>query len=213
MKKGFIIGFVTASLLWAVVFLLPILVPQAVSRALFSFLDISAPVQRVDYLLVPSGSLFYRLPYAMGLLDEHLADTIVLTVTEPSKWRKDTRKYFDEDLTEGSLVLRLLRAHGVGDTQVLFLGQSRSTWQDARLFTRFMKEHPAARASAVSDGYHLRRFRLSITRSDESAAPRISYVASSTFDDLLRRDTEYSDAYQLIFKEWIKLIFYALGRA
>jgi uncharacterized SAM-binding protein YcdF (DUF218 family) len=213
MKRGFIIGFAAATATWIAIILLPILMPQTVSRTLFSFLDVSEPPRRVDYLLVPSGSLFYRLPFAVGLLNQRMADTIVLTVTEPPKWRKEAKKYSDDDFTEGSLVLRLLRSHGICDTQVVFLGQSRSTWQDARLFTHFMSAHPAAAAAAVSDGYHLRRLRLSFDRSDEPGAKHVFYIASSTFDDLLRRDTEYSDAYQQVFKEWIKLAFYYLGRA
>lgn len=213
-KRGFAYGFLSCAIIWASTLLVPLFMPRAVSRTLFSLLDISTPPARADYLFVPSGSLFYRLPFAIDLLNQHLGDTLVLTVTEPTRWRREIRNYADEDLTEGSLVFKLLRSRGVtGDTQVVFLGESRSTWQDAKLFSEFLSKHPGATAIAVSDGYHLRRIRLAVTRTDPNVALRTSYAASSTFDDLLHRDTEHSDAYQQVFKEWIKLIFYAVGRA
>ncbi|OGH61017.1 MAG: hypothetical protein A3G34_17000 [Candidatus Lindowbacteria bacterium RIFCSPLOWO2_12_FULL_62_27] len=213
MRKGFVYGFLAACLVWTAILVTPLVMPKAVSRTIFSFLDVSQEPRRVDYLLVPSGSLFYRLPFAVGLMDRRLGDTLVLTVTEPPRWRREMRDIAGEDLTEGSLVLKLLRSHGVSETQVVFLGQSRSTWQDARLFSDFLAARPAATALAVSDGYHLRRIRLSMARTNAAAEQRVLYIASSTFDDLLRRDNESSDAYQQVFKESIKLIFYALGRA
>jgi len=214
LKRGFAYGFLSCAVIWISTLLVPLFMPKAVSRTLFSFLDISTPPKKADYLFVPSGSLFYRLPFAIDLLNQHLGDTLVLTVTEPARWRREIRNDSDEDLTEGSLVFKLLRSRGItGDTQVLFLGESRSTWQDARLFSDFLSKHPHATAIAVSDGYHLRRIRLSVNRTNSKVGDRTSYAASSTFDDLLHRDTEYSDAYQQVFKEWIKLIFYAVGRA
>lgn len=213
MKRGFFLGALTASLIWVVVLSMPFMVPQQLSRTMFSLLDVSVPPSRADYIFVPSGSLYYRMPFAIGLMNRHLADTMVLTVTEPSRWRREVRNITDADVTEGSLVLRLLRTHGVDESQVIFLGESRSTWQDARLFSEFMGKHPGATAMVVSDGYHMRRLRLSFGRTNEQVAARITCVSSSNFDDLLSRDTEYSDVYQLIFKEWFKLVFYVLGRA
>lgn len=210
-RRGFLCGFAVSSILWIALLATPIVMPQAVSRTLYSFLDISTPPRRADYLFVPAGSLFYRLPFAVNLLHQRLGDTLVLTVTEPSKWRREIRNYADEDMTEGSLVLKLLRSHGVGDTQVIFLGETRSTLQEAGLLTEFLSKRPASTATAVSDGYHLRRIRLSLTRSNPEVSRTVSYTASSTFDDLLQRDVEISDVYQQIFKEWIKLIFYAIG--
>ena len=213
-KRYFFLGALAASLVWIAVLSTPLFIPKAVSRTLFSFLDVSGPPSRADFIMVPSGSLFYRLPFAADLLHRNLGDTLILTVTEPSAWRKQARQWAGVgEVTEGSMVLRLLRTHNVSDTQVVFLGESRSTWQDARLFCDFLAAHPTATAMAVSDGYHLRRLRLSVSRTDPNAAQRVSYVSSSSFDDMLTRDTESSDSYQQIFKEWIKLIFYTLGRA
>jgi len=206
-------GVIAASGFWLIIFSLPILIPDRVSRAIFSYLDISNPPRPADYLLVPSGNLFHRLPAAITLLSEHFGDTLILTVTEPSRWRKEARQYTDEDITEGPMVLRLLRSRGVGDTQVIFLGESRSTWQDAEMFSEFLSRRPTARALAISDGYHLRRLRFSIHRVDPMVSGRIGFVSSSSYADFAKRGGEPSDLYQVIFKEWIKLVFYALGRA
>ena len=214
MKREFWFGFFAACLIWIFALTVPLLfVPQPLSRALFSLLDVSSPPARADYVLVPSGNLFYRLPHAIALLHHHLGDTLLLTVTEPARWRRDAQNFTEESVTESSLVIRLLRMNGIGDTQVIFLGESRSTWQDARLFSDFLADRPAANATVVSDGFHLRRIRLSFTRTNPAVAARVSYAASSSFDDLLRRDVEVSDTYQMIFKECIKFVFYFIGRA
>lgn len=213
MKRGFVYGVICSSLVWGAVLLLPILIPESVARALHSYLDISTPPERADYILVPSGSMFYRLPFAVNLLHQRLGDTLVLTVTEPSQWKREAKKSYGVDLTEGSTVLQLLRAEGVGETEVIFLGQSRSTRQDVKLFAEFLAKHPGGAAAALSDGCHLRRLRLAFEHTTPAPGRKISYVASSNFEDLLSRGTEPSDVYQFIFKEWIKYIFYTIGRA
>ncbi|MBI4179368.1 YdcF family protein [bacterium] len=215
MKRGFWYGAVAASLLWLAAILAPISAPRTVGRAIHAFLDISDGKlpEHSDFILVPSGSMLYRLPFAIRLLRENRGDTLVLTVTEPPNWRQSQETGENSEIPELSTVQQVLLATGVGDSEVVFLGKSRSTREDVKLFTDFLDSRPGWTAVVVSDGCHLRRLRMVFDNVRPGPAAGISYAASTKFDDLLDRSTEPSDVYQFVFKELIKYLFYVTGRA
>ncbi len=102
----------------------------------------------------PSPVLRARLDHALGLYQEGLAPTMVVTggIGEGDR------------VSEATVGRQYLVAHGVPDSAVVVRPEGRSTQASIRSVAQWAREHKVGRVILVSDPFHMLRLRLEAGR-------------------------------------------------
>ncbi|ELK47044.1 hypothetical protein D479_07936 [Halobacillus sp. BAB-2008] len=155
----------------------------------FLFIEDSEDVQPADALIVLSGES-NRLPYAVDLFNQGLADSIILTnSTEKGVTREDA-----ENL-------------GVPSDAIIEETKAESTLDNAVLSEEIMFKYDFTSAIVVTSDYHSRRTKMTFDKIYEDSI-ELSYAFAPSFFDASDGLNEREQ--KMTFSEYVKYIAYSV---
>jgi uncharacterized SAM-binding protein YcdF (DUF218 family) len=172
-------------------------------------LIVRAPLESADAIVVLSGSstLAERTQHAARLYSENRAPKILLTTdNQQGGWSTAEQRnpYFHE------IAVKELTSLGVHSQNIEVVRPPvRSTWDEAQLIGEYSKTHNLRSIIIVTSGYHSRRaLRTFRTLFDDTTQVGIDPVETGIQTPRPARWWMYPRGWQLVFVEYLKLIYY-----
>jgi uncharacterized SAM-binding protein YcdF (DUF218 family) len=189
------------------------LVHAPVLRGLARWLDVGQRPVAVDYAVVLPGELNTRPFVAAALVNKGLARRVI--VPEP-RTRLDVvegRAKPHEEVTR-----MVLESRGVAADDILIaVGQSGSTFDDARTVLRLLQDQPQASIAVVTNSLHTRRAKWAFERVFGSTAHHLCFVSAPTDGFSAENWWQTREGLQAYVNEFMKLpvywIYYGHGLA
>ena len=169
-----------------------------------TFLDISEPPMRVDYVLVLNGGPETRPFVAAAMVKAGLVKQVLLTTASPTA---DTDNWTLPP--EHEIASRVLRARGVPAAQIHVIpGKIASTYDEACALARFLKTNPAESVAIVTNDFHTRRTRSIFRQVIGDTSVRLSFVSAPV--DHINSDNWWKSAagVKLYATEYCKSLYY-----
>ena len=178
---------------------------ESVLVSMAEWLDVGEPPRAVDYVMVLPGGAQQRPFVAVAMIHAGMAKGILTDETE-----SDPAIETGLAPSEDSIFREVLLRRGIREDQFQILrGQSNSTWADALILAKFMKEHPHATFAIVTNSYHTRRSRAVFQRVLGAEARRVYFISAPK--DGVEPATWWTteDGLTTYLSEYSKLVIYA----
>lgn len=138
------------------------------------FLDVSERPQPVDYVLILGGGIATRPFVGAALANQGLAERVLIVQPTLSPDAEDG--FFPPDHV---LTRRILLKLQVAPERIVDLpGEVTSTYDEACVLERFLRDFPHAKVSVVTNPFHTRRARIIFGRVLKDRMQRVSFVAA-----------------------------------
>ena len=183
------------------------LAPQSVLPPVATFLDVSDPYEPTDYVMVLNGDPEVRPFAAAAFIKAGLAPEALLT-----RQRLAIESASVQDglmLSEFEITRKILLHRGVPEKSIRVLpGEITSTAEEAQDLAGFLREHPEATVTVVTNAFHTRRARLVFQRTLGEQASRVRFAGLPRDDadeNFWWRTTGGCNVY---VTEYLKLVYY-----
>lgn len=196
-KKRYVV--LVSFLIAAAVFLL---LHERILPFALHWLDVGETPRDADAVFVLLGDNHVRPFVAAALYNTGFANEVLLAKFQPAGVSR-------QDQPTHEVYRRVLLHRGVPDEDIQLLGNPvKNTMTESQVLLSYMKTHPDATVTVVTNHFHTRRTRWSLRRNLGEHAKRLRYV-SAPFDDFKADDWWlYKSGWDYVVLEYIKLFAY-----
>ncbi len=170
------------------------------------WLDVGEPPSPSEYVMVLGGGENTRPFVAAALVKVGLARRVLVSRSEPSLAVLEGVTPPTHEIIRRALVCR-----GVPEKDILILAKAgQHTHDEAQMLAEFLQDHPDARVTVVTDGFHTRRTRWTFHRVLGEQSSRVGFLSAPNASFTAADWWQNAWGFQMIVSEYVKLTGYVL---